>query len=1002
MVSNSRMKTRVRSHAVACCLVSAVAVGGVPTTAHAFAPRSTTLDLPDVLAAEPGVTKQPLRQHTMVATTATRSTEWNRFVAAHGGPAAGWSAMWDRATGAPLRMWGPGIAVPGSMASADVAARAAQQLLITQLALLAPGASAADFVLVSNQVDGTGTDAVRSIGFEQLHQGLRVVGGQISFRFKADRLVVIGSSALPSVLLPAVPRNAKPGPAAVALARQAPVALAARYGVTNVQVRDVGDAVVLPLITDDAVVGYRVALPVRFASAQGNALVYADATTGAALATVRTDSFVTGTVNLALVDRNPMRPRKTFPAARMDLLFGAEAVVSDDNGLATWTNGVLQTVSTSVHGPLVKVVNKTGDSASAALPLAPGGSTKWDETAAPERDSQVQAFANILIVKRYVATFAPTLPLLTQQLTANVNIDAQCNANFDGMAVNFFKSSMRCQNTSLLSDVVFHEFGHAMHAASVIRGVGAFDGAMSEGLSDFLAASINNDAGMGRGFFYDDTALRDLDPVDKEAIWPRDIGEIHKTGIIFGGAMWDLRKALVAELGEEAGIALTNRLFYAAVQRATNIPTTLIELLVADDDDGNLANGTPHECTIRTAFGRHGLRTVLGTITAPGALQADASQVTQPVQLTLRGLATNCAGDTIDKLTVFWKGKSGTPAAGSMEAVVVAPVVDGVGQWRAEVPLARNDVVEFKADLTFVDGTYQSLPDNQGDPLYQIFEGKTVPLYCTDFETDPFAAGWTTSSTKSAPVFEWGNPATAPRMAATDPTAAFSGSNILAQGLGKDYLAESSSGAESPVIDLGNYSNVRLQYRRWLATEDGHFDKARIIANGNVVWSNFDSNKGDSSSIHTIDREWRFADVPLAKQLRGHTLKLGFALTSDPGLHLGGWQIDDLCIVADPTSICGDGVVSPAEQCDNGASNADVADECRTDCFVATCGDGIMDSGEECDAGAVPSVACDNACHNLLSVGGGGLCSTSGGTNGATWLLALMGAALGLRRRRVR
>ncbi|HPH68452.1 MAG TPA: DUF4215 domain-containing protein, partial [Kofleriaceae bacterium] len=474
----------------------------------------------------------------------------------------------------------------------------------------------------------------------------------------------------------------------------------------------------------------------------------------------------------------------------------------------------------------------------------------------------------------------------------------------------------------------------------------------------------------------------------------------HKTGIIFGGAMWDLRKALIAELGQEPGITLTNRLFYAAVQRATNIPTTLIELLVADDDDGNLANGTPHECTIRTAFGRHGLRTVLGTITAPGALQADASQVTQPVQLTLQGLATNCAGDTIDKLTVFWKGKDGAPAAGSMDAVVVSPVVNGMGQWRADVPLPRNGVVEFKADLTFVDGTYQSLPDNQGDPLYQIFEGKTVPLYCTDFETDPFAAGWTTSSTKSAPVFEWGNPTTAPRVAATDPTAAFSGSNILAQGLGKDYLAESSSSAESPVIDLGNYSNVRLQYRRWLATEDGHFDKARILANGNVVWSNFDSNKGDSSSVHTIDREWRFADVPLAKQLRGHTLKLGFDLTSDPGLHLGGWQVDDLCIVADPSSICGDGIVSPAEQCDNGANNADVADSCRTDCFVAACGDGIVDSGEECDPGKVPSVACDKSCNNLLSVGGGGLCSINGGTSGATWLLALLGVGVGLRRRR--
>jgi MYXO-CTERM domain-containing protein len=436
------------------------------------------------------------------------------------------------------------------------------------------------------------------------------------------------------------------------------------------------------------------------------------------------------------------------------------------------------------------------------------------------------------------------------------------------------------------------------------------------------------------------------------------------------------------------------------VQRATDIPTTLIELLVSDDDDGNLANGTPHECTIRTAFGKHGLRTVLGNIDAPGAFEAPVAQVTQPVALTLRGLATNCTGDAIDKLTVYWKGKGGTPAPGNMEAVVVTPVANGVGEWTADVPLARNGIVEFKAELLFKDGTYLTLPDNQGDPLYQMFEGKTVPLYCTDFEQDPFAAGWTTSASKNAPVFEWGNPAVAARLSATDPTAAFSGANILAQGLGKEYLGDSTSGAESPVIDLGRYSNVRLQYRRWLAIEDGHFDKARIIANGNVVWNNYDSNKGDSSSVHTIDREWRFVDLPLAKLIRGHTLKLGFDLTSDAGLHLGGWQIDDLCVVADPTSICGDGVVSPSEQCDDGPDNADTPDACHTDCFLAACGDGILDTGEECDGGSADSFACDNECKSKISVGGGGLCSTSKGTSGATWLLALLGVGLGLRRRR--
>ena len=69
----------------------------------------------------------------------------------------------------------------------------------------------------------------------------------------------------------------------------------------------------------------------------------------------------------------------------------------------------------------------------------------------------------------------------SDQITANVNIAQACNAFFDGHAINFFHASPECQNTGLVQDVVFHEFGHSVHAAEIIEGVGAFDSAMSEG-----------------------------------------------------------------------------------------------------------------------------------------------------------------------------------------------------------------------------------------------------------------------------------------------------------------------------------------------------------------------------------------------------------------------------------------------------------------------------------------------------------------------------------------
>ncbi|RMD85463.1 MAG: hypothetical protein D6815_01775, partial [Candidatus Dadabacteria bacterium] len=61
---------------------------------------------------------------------------------------------------------------------------------------------------------------------------------------------------------------------------------------------------------------------------------------------------------------------------------------------------------------------------------------------------------------------------------------------------------------------------------------------------------------------------------------------------------------------------------------------------------------------------------------------------------------------------------------------------------------------------------------------------------------------------------------------------------------------------------------------------------------------------------------------------------------------------------------CGNGIVEPGEECDDGPGNSDtVADACRSDCTLPVCGDGVADSGEECDDGnRDDSDACTTAC----------------------------------------
>ncbi len=57
--------------------------------------------------------------------------------------------------------------------------------------------------------------------------------------------------------------------------------------------------------------------------------------------------------------------------------------------------------------------------------------------------------------------------------------------------------------------------------------------------------------------------------------------------------------------------------------------------------------------------------------------------------------------------------------------------------------------------------------------------------------------------------------------------------------------------------------------------------------------------------------------------------------------------------VSQPVGSCGDGVVDPGEQCDDGPENSDsLPGACRSDCSLPSCGDGVVDPGEQCDDGA--------------------------------------------------
>ena len=947
-------------------------------TATAFAPRATTPGKAPVQGLE-RADGGHVRTH--------RAAAWNQTPAhalrPHAALAASLAAtdtLWDLDTGVPLRIWGAGIAAPGSVADPALAARHAGELLRQHLALLAPGSRPEDFVLVANDLSA----GIRSVGFRQQHRGRPVLGGQISFRFKADRLVMIGSEALPRVTAAV---TASPVDPATASARA--LAWVLRDAATTATVTAVDGPIILPQI-DGRRRSDREVLRVQIDGQRpvGRYNVYVDAATGEPVAREQTLHFATATIKFDVPTRGPQGDRADFAATRLKVSVGDVPGVTDSEGALTIPDGMDASVLTGVTGELVDVTTQSGEKAETNLVVEPGGTAVWSVAKDELLDAQLASYVHATQVKEYIRAIAPDFAYLDNKLPVRVNITDVCNAFSDGDSINFFAAGGGCENTGRIADIVYHEFGHSTHRQSLIMGVGAFDGALSEGISDYLSGTITNDSGLGRGFFIDapNGPLREMNPQGSEARWPEDISpnDVHTTGLIIAGALWDLRADLRDKLGEAAGTALTDKIWFESIRRAVDIPSMYPEALLVDDDDGDLSNSTPNECEINRAFYKHGL---LGPADSGSSVQVGAAQQAGiPVTLAIAGKPKPCVDLVPVSATLRWR------VFGS-DAVEETPMTPAGQDFAALLPLQPADtVLEYQVTAKLADDTSVDFPINIADPWYQIYQGEVTELYCSGFEGAPGGEGWNTSGAwqQGAPMGQGG-----------DPKAAHAGSEIFGVNLAGTYMPKSSNTLTSPVIPVGDFKKVRLQYRRWLGVEDAHFDQATIQVSGLNAWRNFNSEMGDLSNVQHRDLEWRFHDIDITPGIKDGKVQVAYLLRSDEGLEMAGWNIDDFCVVGvNPVAapLCGNGKVEGDETCDDG--NQEPGDGCSASCQpdgdTPTTGD-PTESGGASNGDETGGTDSESDTSQLDDDGGCG-CRSDNRTNLAPLALGLL--VLGLRRRR--
>jgi hypothetical protein len=267
-------------------------------------------------------------------------------------------------------------------------------------------------------------------------------------------------------------------------------------------------------------------------------------------------------------------------------------------------------------------------------------------------------------INREAAKFLPGNAWLGRPLTANMNMDNTCNAYWNGSSVNFFRSGNGCSNTGELAAAALHEWGHGLDQNT---GGAAPDKGTGEALGDTFAFLTTRDACIGQNFQpgvachncrNTCTGVRDVAsfaaggghtlarPSTVASPTGPDCGrfrcpysvfispyqgpmgyEGHCESYIASSANWDLAQQLVARWGADAGWARMEALWYKSLTPAKSAyrvasggkcnPSAQVDgcgsdnwymvFLAADDDDGDLANGTPNACRIWDAFNAHGI-----------------------------------------------------------------------------------------------------------------------------------------------------------------------------------------------------------------------------------------------------------------------------------------------------------------------------------------------------------------------------------------------------------
>jgi hypothetical protein len=334
---------------------------------------------------------------------------------------------------------------------------------------------------------------------------------------------------------------------------------------------------------------------------------------------------VTGNIKGWLVpgldNRDPtvVRTLENLRGVRVTIPSTAAFAFTDDNGdfdiAHAGTTPVGLQISFASARRMTNVVSASGVANFTATPTVtpgvPANIVIYTNTANQYERAQTTCFWFVDGVNEYARRFIGALPAATDQINCRVNVVASCNATYGGNQINFYAASASCANTAYTT-VVQHEWGHGIDDR--YGGISQIDG-LSEGWGDIWGTYHSGQPILGPNFYNTGAFVR---TALNTRTYPAG-GGVHQQGETWMGFAWDLRINLIATLGAVHGVTHAEKIVLPAiVANPTNQPTAVREVYLLDDNDGNLANGTPYCVQLEAARTKRTLPAIAGLTCTPG------------------------------------------------------------------------------------------------------------------------------------------------------------------------------------------------------------------------------------------------------------------------------------------------------------------------------------------------------------------------------------------------